>query len=112
MFLNPLWSVALLFGVVVIFIVIRIKHGQPLFSAFANHTGLDWLLTWLIRFRSWVVNAAGAILLALPDIIVALTAADLTPYIGTEWSKWVGLGVLVYNAANTAARAKPEGVRA
>jgi hypothetical protein len=109
MFLHPLWSVALLFGIAGVFIVIRVKHGKPLFDAFGNRAGWDWFLTWLIRFRSWVVNATGAILMALPDIIVALTSVDLTPYIGTQWSKWVGLGVLVYNAANTAVRAKPDG---
>lgn len=109
MFANPIWSAAILAGLVVLYIIVRIKHGKPLFQAFGDLSGVAWFMTWVVRFRSYIVNIGGGLLIALPDIVVALTAVDLTPLIGTAWSQRIATGMVIYNAVNTALRTKPPG---
>lgn len=106
MFANPLWSVAILAGLIGVYIVIRIRHGAPLFAA-----GSGWL-DWIVRFRSWVATALAGVLIALPDIIVALLPVDLSPVIGTRWAPLVTAGLTAFLALNRAFSTKPVGERA
>lgn len=113
MFLPPIYSVAILMGVILLYILIRYLHHAPLLQSQGEVPG--WFSRQIARawaFRTWVVNAVGGVLIAAPDITVALIAVDLTPLIGTDWSKKVGAGMLIYNAINGALKTKPVGVPA
>lgn len=110
MFLPPLYSVLVLAALVGLYFVVRYKHGGPLLLSRTDVDG--WWSRQLARiwaFRTWIVNAVGGILIALPDIIVALVPVDLTPLIGPEWSKIVGAAMLIFNAINAALKTKPPG---
>ncbi len=112
MFAHPLWSVLILAVLVGLYTVVRIKHGKPLLKAYGHLKGIEWFMTWVIRFRSWIVNVGGVLLIALPDVIVAFTPANLAPLIGTSWAEKVGSVVLIFNIVNTAFRTKPDGQQA
>lgn len=110
MFLPPLYSVLVLAALAGLYLVVRYKHGGPLLL---SRSDVDsWWVRQLARiwaFRTWIVNALGGILIAAPDIIVALVPVDLTPLIGAEWAKTVGGAMIVFNAINAALRTKPPG---
>jgi hypothetical protein len=106
MFANPIWSVLILAALVVFYIVVRIKHGKPLTQAFDHLRGWEWLKTWVIRFRSWVVYVIGGVLIALPDIIVQITPANLALSSERHGPEKIGAGMLIFNAINTAIRTK------
>lgn len=110
MFLPPTYSVLILVALALIYVVMRIRHGGPLLESRAEVD--SWLARQLARiwaFRTWLVNLVGGLMLALPDIAVALVPIDLTPLIGTDWSKKVGAVMLAFNAINAALKTKPPG---
>lgn len=103
MFANPLWSVAILLGLFAVYGVIRWKNGGPLLVS--NKTLWDRI----VAFRSWVATAAAAVLIAVPDILVALTPIDLSPFIGEKWAPIVSGSLAAFLALNRAFSTKPDG---
>lgn len=65
------------------------------------------ILDRLHRFRSYVATAVAALLVALPDIIVAVSPADLSNLIGPRWAPMIGSILAVYLAVNRAFSTKP-----
>jgi hypothetical protein len=113
MFANPLWSVLILLALVGVYIVIRIKHGKPLFQAFSGGAWLDNWIAWLVAFRSWVAGAVAGLLVGLPDILVTIIPGlDLTWLIGENWSKIVLGALSTFLTINAAFKTKPDGVKA
>jgi hypothetical protein len=100
MYLNPFWSVALLAGVLALYwFVIRPK--APFLEVGKS------ILDRLHRFRSYVATTVAALLVAAPDIIVAISPADLSNIIGPTWAPTVGSILAVYLAVNRAFSTKP-----
>ncbi len=105
MHLNPLWSVALLAGVFALYwFVIRPK--APFLQAGKG------VLDRLHRFRSFVATTFAALLVAAPDIVVAISPADLSNIIGPTWAPTIGSILAVYLAVNRAFATKPGDERA
>lgn len=105
MFANPIWSVLILAGMAALYwFVIRPK--APFLEVGKDVT--PWWRRWLMRlqaFRTYVAGAVGALLISLPDIIVSLSSADFSAWIGPDWSAKVtslfALFALVNRAVST-----------
>ena len=107
MFANPIWSVLLLVGVFALYwFVIRPKApilevGKEIKGFWARWTER------IIRYRSYVAGLVGALLVALPDLLVAVAPFDFSPFIGPEWAKKVGSVLALFLLVNTAFKTKP-----
>lgn len=101
MFANPLWSVLIIVGLIVMYAIIRFKHEAPLLS-----TSQTWW-EWIIAFRTWVAAWIAGLLLALPDILVLITPFDFSPWIGSEYAKLVTLAFGIFAAINASLKTRP-----
>ena len=55
------------------------------------------LWDFLVRWRTWLMNGAGAILLALPDLLFLLQSPELMSVLPAGYQKWLALALLVLN---------------
>ncbi len=55
---------------------------------------LDKIWDFLVRFRTWVVNLGGALLIFLPDL---LSAPEILAVIPAGYQKYVIAGVFILN---------------
>ena len=100
MYANPIWSVALLVGVFALYwLVIRPKAkflevGQG-------------MLDRLHRFRSYVATFIAALLIAMPDIIVAVAPVDLSGIVGPKWAPVITAILSIYLTLNRALSTTP-----
>jgi len=53
----------------------------------------DFLICW----RTWLANVAGAVLLALPDLLYLLNSSELMAVLPVGYQKWLALALLVLN---------------
>lgn len=51
----------------------------------------------LIRWRTWLVNAGAGLLLVLPDIVLALLGFDWATILPREWMPYITLAIIVLN---------------
>jgi hypothetical protein len=58
---------------------------------------MNILWDFLIRWRTWLVNLFGSILLALPDLLYLLQSTELMAVLPVGYQKWLALGLLVLN---------------
>jgi hypothetical protein len=106
MFANPLWSILILLGLLAVYGIIRWKHGGPLLIGNAT------LWDRIVAFRSWVATAIAGVLIAAPDLLVALAPVDLSPVIGEKWAPIVSGALAGFLALNRAFSTKPDGTAA
>lgn len=106
MFANPLWSILILLSLFAVYGIIRWKHGGPLLIGNAT------LWERVVAFRSWVATAIAGLLIAAPDLLVALAPVDLSPIIGERWAPIVSGALAAFLALNRALSTKPEGTPA
>lgn len=110
MFANPLLSVAILAALGLMFLIMRLKHGGPLLAPYRH---IDNWWTWLkaitFGFRSWVASAVTGILIAFPDIAVAILPVDLSWAIGERYATTLTGMLTAYLAVNRAWSTKPPG---
>lgn len=107
MFANPIWSVLILIGLFALYwFVIRPK--APILEVGKHIEGFwaRWLVR-LHRFRSFVATAIAGLLLALPDIVVAIAPIDLSGVIGVHWAQIITSLLAIYLAVNRAFSTKP-----
>lgn len=55
------------------------------------------MIDFIIRWRTWLANVIGAVLLALPDLLLFLNSSELMAILPTGYQKWLALGLLVIN---------------
>lgn len=55
------------------------------------------LWDFLVRWRTWLTNVAGAVLLALPDVLFLLHSPELMAVLPPGYQKWLGLALLIVN---------------
>jgi hypothetical protein len=99
MFANPIWSFLLLASpFAVYFLIIRPRLKASLPEVFENIDG-RWAKVWafLKRFQTLVVYAAGALLLAAPDILVTVAPVDFSDVLPRPWAAYVGPGCMALN---------------
>lgn len=107
MYANPIWSVLLLAVVIAIYWFI-IRPKAPILEAGKHIEGFweRWLER-LHRYRSYVASFVAALLLALPDIIVAIAPVDLSGIVGHHWAQVITSLLTVYLVVNRAVSTKP-----
>lgn len=55
------------------------------------------LWDFLVRWRTWLMNVAGAVLLALPDLLYLLNSSELMAVLPVGYQKWLALALLIVN---------------
>ena len=55
------------------------------------------LWDFLVRWRTWLMNVAGAVLLALPDVLFLLHSPELMAVLPPGYQKWFGLARRIGN---------------
>lgn len=55
------------------------------------------LWDFLVRWRTWLTNVAGAVLLALPDLLYLLNSSELMAVLPPGYQKWLALALLILN---------------
>lgn len=107
MFANPIWSVLLLVGVFLLYWLVIRPKAPILEKAKDEPSFVQRWTTRIIAYRSYVAGLIGALLVALPDLLVAVAPFDFSPFIGPEWAKKVGSGLALFLLVNTAFKTKP-----
>jgi hypothetical protein len=102
MYLNPIWSVLVLAAVFALYWFV-IRPRAPFLEVGRG------MLDRLHRFRSYVATFMAALLVAAPDIIVAITPADLSNIIGPKWVPTIMSALAIYLAVNRAFSTRPPG---
>lgn len=114
MFLNPLWSVAILLGLAALYwFVIRPKLKVSFSETYLNID--NWFVrqwTRIVAFRSWVATLLAGLMVSLPDILANVAGIDFTGIIGESYAKLVATGLAVFLAINNALKTKPDGQKA
>lgn len=91
MFANPLWSLLLLIiPFLVYWFVIRPRLQARLTQIYAG-VGSFWSRQWarVYAFRTFIVTTIGALLIALPDLLVIISPLDFS-FLPQPWAGWVG----------------------
>jgi hypothetical protein len=100
MYLHWLWSVALLSGVFSLYWFVIRPRARFL------EVGRNWLDR-LHRFRSYIATAITAMMLALPDIAVAVAPVDLSGIVGHWWAQLWTTALAIFLAVNRAMSTTP-----
>jgi len=92
MFANPFWSLLLLLVPLVIYFFIirpRLKAG---FTEIHANIGSLWgrVKARAYAFRTFWIATIGAIVTALPDILVVLAPVDFSPFLPQPWAAYTG----------------------
>lgn len=99
MFANPLWSLLLLAAPVgLYFFVIRPRLKANFTDLYANvdtMLGRVWARVW--AFRTPVIGAIGALMAALPDLLVKIAPIDFSTILPQPWGLYVGttVGIII-----------------
>ena len=92
MFANPIWSVLLLIAPVVLwFLVIKPRLGERLTQVYAD-AGPLWarIKARAYAFRTFWIATAGALVTALPDLLVIVAPVDFSPFLPQPWPAYTG----------------------
>lgn len=114
MFLNPIWSVLLLVAVASLYVFVIRPRLAVAFTETYTHIDGWWARQFarLYGFRSFAATAFACLMIALPDIAVAIMPIDLTWLVGPKWAPVI-VGLLAsYLAVNRAFATKPGNERA
>jgi hypothetical protein len=95
MFANPLWSVAILIALVLIYRFIISPRLRVRFADTYSHIDSFWGRLWarIYAFRSPVIGAIGALAVALPDLLVKIAPLDFSTILPQPWGLYVGTAV-------------------
>jgi hypothetical protein len=114
MFANPIWSILIIAGLIALYAFVIRPRLKVAFSETYLHID-GWRARQFARlhaFRSWVATVIAGLLIALPDIIVAVLPVDLSWLIGENWAKIVTGALAAYLAINRAFATKPDSEKA
>jgi hypothetical protein len=112
MFANPLWSVAILLALVLIYRFIISPRLRVRFAETYTHIDGFWARLWarIYAFRTPIVAAIGPVLTALPDILVKIPTLDLS-FLPAPWPAWAmgisSFAVIIMKAFETTANNVP-----
>lgn len=109
MYANPIWSVLLLIAPFALYwFVIRPRLEKRFVDTYKNINSF-WARLWArtVAFRSYLAAALTAVMIALPDIAVALAPIDLSDVIGKWWAQAWTTGLAIFLAVNRAFSTTP-----
>ena len=92
MFANPLWSVALMLAPFVLYwLVIRPRLQERFLNLYSDLNSF-WcrVRARLYAFRTFWIATAGALVTALPDLLVLVTPLDFSPFLPQPWPAYTG----------------------
>ena len=109
MYANPIWSLLLLAGVMALYWFVIRPRLKVRFADTYSHIDGFWARQFarLHAFRSYVATLVAAVLLAAPDIAVAVAGVDLSGILGHSWAQIVTSLLAIYLAVNRAFSTRP-----
>ena len=108
MFANPIWSVLLLAAPIAVYWFIIRPRLQTRFTDLYAHIDGFWARLWarLYAFRTFMVASGGAVLVALPDLLVQIAPLDFS-FLPQPWAGFVSPACLIAVALMKAFETKP-----
>lgn len=108
MFANPIWSVLLLAAPIAVYWFIIRPRLEARFTELYAHLDSFWARVWArtYAFRSFFVATAGAILVALPDLLVQISSMDFS-FLPQPWPMYVSIATTMALALIRAFDTKP-----
>lgn len=114
MFANPIWSFLLLLAPVALYwFVIRPRlkaKFTDLYDQIDSFWGRVWARTY--AFRTFWIATLGAIVTALPDILVVIAPLDFSPFLPQPWAAYTGPATTIAITLMKAFETKPKGEQA
>lgn len=99
MFLNPIWSLLLLAGVIAGYVFYVRPRLHALFTKTFDEFDSFWSQLWerIKAFRDSTIAAVGAVLAALPDLLVQIAPLDFSSILPQAWGVKVAavVGLLI-----------------
>jgi hypothetical protein len=109
MFANPIWSILLIAAPLALYwFVIRPRLRTKLTELYANidsFWGRVWARTY--AFRTFWIAAAGAVITALPDILVTIAPLDFSGILPQPWPAYTGPATTIAITLMKAFETKP-----
>lgn len=98
MFANPFWSVILLLAPIALYwFVIRPRLNAKMTELYADAGYGGRVARFLARikarlyaFRTFWIVTAGAVITALPDLLVIIAPVDFSPWLPQPWPAYTG----------------------
>lgn len=112
MFANPIWSVAVLVALALVYRFIISPRLRVRFAETYTHIDGFWARLWarIYAFRTPIVAAIGPVLAALPDILVLIPTLDLS-FLPQPWAAYTigasNFAVIIMKAFETTPRTAP-----
>jgi hypothetical protein len=108
MFLNPIWSLLLIAAPVALYWFVIRPRLEARFTDLYGHLDSFWRRVWArtYAFRTFWIATAGAILTALPDLLVQISSLDLSG-LPQPWPMWVSITTTVTITLMKAFETKP-----
>jgi len=110
MFAHWIWSVLLLAAPIAVYwFVIRPRLHARFTELYANidsFWGRVWARTY--AFRTFWIASFGAVMTALPDILVAIAPLDFSQLLPHPWPMWVSIGTTFIITLMRAFETKPK----
>lgn len=113
MFANPIWSVLLLLAPVALYwFVIRPRLRARFTDIYANIDSF-WgrVRARTYAFRTFWIATAGAVLTALPDLLVLVAPLDFSPFLPQPWPAYTGPATTMIITLMKAFETKPGEVK-
>lgn len=114
MFANPIWSILLLCVPVAIYWFIIRPRLKVKLTELYDHIDSFWgrVLARLYAFRTFWIATLGAVLTALPDILVQIAPVDFTGILPQPWPAYTGPATTIAITLMKAFETKPDGKQA
>lgn len=108
MFANPIWSVLLLAAPIALYWFVIRPRLETRFMDLYQHLDSFWARVWarLHAFRTFVIASLGAVLVALPDLLVQVAPLDFS-WLPQPWAAFVSPACLFLVAVMKAFETKP-----
>lgn len=108
MFANPIWSLLLLVAPIALYVLVIRPRLDARLTDIYSHLDSFWARVWArtYAFRTFWIATFGAVLTALPDLLVQISSLDLSS-LPQPWPMYVSIGTTVAITLMKAFETKP-----
>jgi hypothetical protein len=113
MFANPIWSILLLAAPIAIYWFIIRPRLKVRFTDLYSRMDSLWARVWarIYAFRTFWIGVVGAVVTALPDILVQIAPLDFSGILPQPWPAYTGPATSIAIVLMKAFETKPGEVK-
>lgn len=114
MFANPIWSILLLAAPIALYWFVIRPRLKIKFTDLYAHIDSFWGRVWArtYAFRTFWIATFGAVVTALPDILVQVAPLDFSGFLPQPWPAYTSSAVAIAISLMKAFETKPAGQQA